>query len=110
MGVEHYLVCNECKEYIDLHKAYEFSHVINSVRPAVGLDCKENGFNDAGLRGNYWESRGLWFLWKHRGHKNIEMCYDTSDDWYDLEPYLKQVFPHDDDLKIRQRENPKSQS
>lgn len=103
MGVEHYLVCNQCKEYIDLHKAYSFSHVIGGARPPVGVDCEESGFNDSSLRGGYWDSRGLWFLWHHREHKGVEMYYDCNDAWFDLEPNLKEVFKHDDDLKIRER-------
>lgn len=102
MGVEHYLICETCKEYIDLHKAYEFSMVIGTPRPPVGVDCKESGFNDVVLRGGYWESRGLWFLWKHRGHK-VELDTDCNDNWFDKEPYLKEVFSHNDDLKIRER-------
>lgn len=105
MGIEHYLVCEQCKEYIDLHKAYDFSGVIFSSRPTVGVDCKENGFNDRHLKGGYWESRGLWFLWNHRGHIGIEMYYDCDDEWFDKEPYLKEVFNHDEDLNIRKRVN-----
>jgi hypothetical protein len=95
MGVEYYLVCGECKEYIDLHKAYEFSSVIRNATPLAGLP------DDFVLRGGYWESRGLWFLWKHRGHKNIDLWSDTNDDWFDLEPNLKEVFSHNEDLKRR---------
>jgi hypothetical protein len=103
MGVEYYLVCGQCKEYIDLHKAYSFSMVICAQRPPVGADCKESGFNDVTLKGGYWESRGLWFLWKHRGHKEIAAWSDTQDEWFDLEPNLVEVFPHEIDLEIRER-------
>jgi hypothetical protein len=103
MGVEHYLVCRQCKEYIDLHKAYAFSMVIDSERPPVGVDCKESSFNDVTLRGGYWESRGLWFLWHHRGHSGIEAWYDVQDEWFDLEPHLTEKFPYRDDIDIRKR-------
>lgn len=103
MGVEHYLVCHECKEYIDLHKSYEYSMVVLKDRPPVGLDCKQSGFNDVVLRGGYWESRGLWFLWRHRSHKNIELHTDCDDDWYDLKPHLQEVFPHEKDIEIRKK-------
>jgi hypothetical protein len=103
MGVEHYLVCGECKEYIDLHKAYEFSHVIGCRRPPVGVECAETGFNDPVFKGGYWAARGLWFLWTHREHKNVHMQTDCNDSWYDQEPYLKEVFSHKDDIKIRER-------
>lgn len=104
MGVEHYIVCKTCKEYIDLHKAYGFSHVIHGARPPVGIECKETGFNDPKLyNGNYWEARGLWFLWHHRGHAGIEMHTDCEDNWFDEEPYLKEVYSHNDDIKIRER-------
>lgn len=106
MGIEHFLVCTQCNEYIDLHKAYEFNRVLNSNsgRPPVGIDCKETGFNDSVLRGGYWESRGLWFIWTHRNHGGkIEQWYDSSDEWWDLSPHLTEVFPHRDDCKIRER-------
>jgi len=106
MGVEHYIVCNQCKEYIDCHKAYDLSMVIHDERPAPGKlnkDTDDGGMmHDKFLRGGYWESRGVWFMWKHRGHQGVEMEYDTSDDWYDKEPYLKEVWKHEDDLKFRQ--------
>jgi hypothetical protein len=103
MGIEHYLVCGECKQYIDLHKAYGFYTTCNSTTPPIGVDCGENGFNDSRLSGGYWDGRGLWFLWKHRGHNGIDIRTDTEDKWYDDEPYLKEVFPHSEDLKIRER-------
>ena len=103
MGVEHYVVCRQCMEYIDLHKAYEFGIVVRSERPPVGVDCKETGFNDVVIRGGYWESRGLWFLWKHRGHEGIDLRTDSDEKWYDDEPHYKEVFSHDDDCKIRAR-------
>lgn len=103
MGVEHCLVCEQCKEYIDLHKAYNFASVVRNERPPVGIDCEESGFNDVVLRGGYWESRGLWFLWQHRGHTGIDMKTDLEDSWYEDEPHLKEVFNHDEDLKIRER-------
>lgn len=108
MGVEHYIVCRQCKEYIGLHKAYEFAHVIRANRPGVGFDCKETGFSDSKLKGTYWESRGLWFLWHHRGHSEIELWTDYSEEWFNLEPYLKEVFSHNEDIKIREREKKES--
>lgn len=101
MGVEHYLVCNQCKEYIDLHKAYMFDLVCTSVRPMSGDPSCDSRYNLCKLNGNYWESRGLWFLWKHKEHVGIEMMYDVNDDWYDKEPYLKEVFKHEDDCELR---------
>lgn len=103
MGVEHYIVCDQCKQYIDLHKAYGFSSVINNHRPPVGIECKETGFNDPKLYGGYWDARGLWFIWEHRGHSGIRMATDCADSWYDEMPYLKEVYPHYEDLKIRDR-------
>ena len=103
MGVEYYLSCLDCKEYIDLHKAYAFNAISNADRPPVGY--AKNGPRETSefvLYGGYWESRGLWFLWKHRGH-NVEMHNDCNDDWYDLEPTLVEVFPHDDDIKERDK-------
>lgn len=103
MGVEYYVVCQQCKEYIDLHKAYAFSGVVDKERPPVAAECKETGFNEFELRGGYWESRGLWFLWAHRGHAGIELHSDSDDLWHDMEPHLTEKYPHNDDLKIRER-------
>jgi hypothetical protein len=103
MGVEHYAVCRTCEEYIDLHKAYAFSMVVDAQFPPVGVDCERSGYNDVILVGGYWESRGLWFVWKHRGHQGIELWRDTSDDWWNLEPRLKEVFPYAEDEKLRER-------
>lgn len=82
MGVEHYLVCNDCKQYIDLHKAYEFGMILRQNRPSPGVkgDIPPYGYiQDIQLRGSYWESRGLWFIWQHRGHKGVEMRVDTDE-------------------------------
>lgn len=106
MGVEHYLVCGQCKEYIDLHKSYEFGMIINKDHPPVGVDCAETDFNDVVLRGGYWESRGLWFLWHHRGHKDIELWTDSNDEWFDLEPNLIEKYSHDEMEKIRNEPKP----
>lgn len=103
MGVEHYLVCRQCNQYIDIHKSYSFSLVIGLERPPVGCQCAETGFNESLLNGGYWESRGLWFLWHHRGHKGIEMLTDSYDEWFQIEPILEEKFPHDDDLEIRKK-------
>ncbi len=103
MGVEHYLVCGQCKEYIDLHKAYAFSANVTNERPPAGAKIySHNVQHDYYLNGGYWESRGLWFLWHHKGHQGIELMYDSNDDWYEKEPYLKEVFKHEDDCKLRE--------
>lgn len=106
MGVEHYLVCKSCKKYIDLHKAYEFSRIVHRERPPIGV---KNQFGDDDyLRGNYWETRGLWFLWQHREHcPGVTMLTDDSDEWYDEVPKLAEVFPHDKDLELRKQFEPK---
>lgn len=103
MGTEHYTVCRACKEYIDLHKAYSFAMVVEANSPPVGIDCERSGFNDVVTRGGYWESRGLWFLWKHRSHAGIELWRDSTDEWWDLEPNLKEVFPYSEDVVLRER-------
>lgn len=41
MGVEHYIVCGQCKEYIDIHKSYAFNIVTRGDRPPVGAECKD---------------------------------------------------------------------
>ena len=107
MGVEHYLVCKTCKQYIDLHKAYEFGRIIYRETPPSGagqvIDKSGSDGKDF-IRGGYWESRGLWFLWKHREHcPGVALWTDSNDDWYDLEPKLEEVFRHEDDLKLREK-------
>lgn len=103
MGVEHYLVCYQCKQYIDLHKCYAFSMVIEKDRPPIGVDAEETEFNDVVLNGGYWEARGLWFLWAHRGHTEINMWTDCIDEWFFLKPKLEEKYPYVEDLKIRER-------
>lgn len=97
MGIEHYLICDKCKEYIDLHKRYAFDRILRKERPPI---VNEPGFGDGG---QYWDARGLWFIWKHRKHGGrLRMQYDTVDDWYEMdEPALKEVYPHDEDIKLR---------
>lgn len=104
MGVEHYLVCRQCKHYIDLHKAYAFAQILWMERPPAGCDCKESKCNHVTLRGGYWESRGLWFLWNHLSHKDVELLTDLNDAWYDLLPYLEEKFPYEKDIAIREQE------
>lgn len=107
MGVEHYMVCKQCKEYIDLHKAYVFNRaVVNAPRPAPALKgwVKEISMDgDELLNGGYWETRAAWFLWEHRGHTGVDMHYDCNDEWYELEPHLKEVYRHEDDIKLREK-------
>ena len=93
MGVEHYVVCDTCKEYIDIHKNYQFSFLTNTNRPPIGNE-------DDSILNSYWTSRAIWFMWNHRGH-SVELWADSDDDWFDKEPYLKEVFNHNDDLKLR---------
>jgi hypothetical protein len=98
MGVEHYMVCMQCKEYIDLHKRYFFSGLIQAERPPFDTEKIEGwGLN------YYWDARAIWFLWQHRGHAGVDMDYDTNDSWFDLKPYLKEMFPHNEDIKMRER-------
>lgn len=90
MGIEHYLVCNECKEYIDLHKCYTFYRICNNYRPPKP--------KDEGKFGSYWDARGLWFLWKHKGCGGVVMHTDCDEEWFDIEPLLKEVFPSEEDF------------
>lgn len=105
MGVEHYVVCGQCKEYIDIHKSYAFRVKTEDERPPVGVEIylQDNVQHDYLLTGGYWETRGFWFLWKHKEHRDIEIWTDSKDEWYDLEPNLKEVFKHEEDLDIREK-------
>lgn len=94
MGVEFYLTCKTCMQYIDLHKAYDFHNIICRKTPPVGYEGDKEDL------AYYWDGRGIWFLWNHREHK-LEMNSDSNDGWYDLEPKLSEVFPHKDDLELR---------
>lgn len=109
MGVEHALVCRKCKQFIDLHKCYELSMLLGRVTPPSGAkgDYRDSIGGDAYLRGGYWESRGVWFLWQHREHPGVEMINDCSDEYYDDVGKLQEVFSHEDDLKLRkEKPNP----
>ena len=99
MGIEHCLACHTCGEFIDLHKSYAFSGIIESERPPI--DYSEEDWK---LHGTYWEGRGLWFLWKHLSHK-VEMFKDRNDDYYHVTKNLKEVFPYKEDLKLRLEQN-----
>lgn len=103
MGTEFYVTCEECKRYIDIHKAYSFSAITNAERPPVGVDCVETEFREVILNGNYWESRGLWFLYQHRGHKGVCLRCDEDELWWKDESDYVEVFPHKKDLEIRSR-------
>jgi hypothetical protein len=96
MGIEHYLVCNQCKEYIDCHKNYKFKYMIEQDRPPFD-------FNDEVDFASYWSNRAVWFLWNHRGHEGIEIHLDCNDECYDLRPYLKEIYPHDEEMKLRKK-------
>lgn len=106
MGIEHYLVCKQCKQYIDLHKAYCFGMTLTQPRPSPGVEGNFSPWGyvqDIKLNGTYWETRGLWFLWQHRGHKDVELWTDDQDEWFGLKPHLEEVFKHADDLKLREK-------
>lgn len=90
MGVCYYLVCEACNTYIDLHKSYSFYAVPHYKCPPLG---KETVL----LQGGYWESRGLWFLWKHKEHKGINFHSDHDENWYGIEPKLTEEFPYYDE-------------
>lgn len=95
MGVEHYVVCNQCKEYIDIQKSYAF--YLHSVADRPPIDDPDGSMK----MGGYWSGRGVWFMYQHRGHQGVEFDSDSNDNWFNKEPYLKEVFPHDEDLKLR---------
>ena len=86
MGIEYYIACKKCKEYIDLHKAFEFYSVISKDRPPLDDSAGEV------LSGGYWESRGLWFLYRHKGH-DVAIYSDVKDAWHDIKLRLTEVFP-----------------
>lgn len=92
MGVEYYIVCRQCKQYIDMHKAYALNILLGRETPPPDVGS---------LSGSYWEARGVWFLWNHRGHEGIELMSDANDEWFEVSPYLNEVFPHDEDIKLR---------
>jgi hypothetical protein len=100
MGVCYEVVCRQCKQFIDIHKAYAFDTMCHRVTPPCGsADRRDEGDTNATgdyfLRGGYWESRGLWFLWKHRGHQGIEMQSDhSSDEWWEERAKFEEVFPY----------------
>ena len=97
MGVESYLVCEECKEYIDLHKSRGFLETFFCKKaPPAGIES-DIKFN------NYWDARGVWFSGQHQGHK-LKWMSDADDSWWSEHLNLKQVWPHYDDLKRRSGE------
>ena len=87
MGVEYYLICGECKEYIDLHKIRSFYNIATAEKPPLPSDYVNSELY-------YWEARAVWFLYKHRSHKDVEFLNDAGERFYELEPYLKEVFKY----------------
>lgn len=96
MGIEHYVACGQCKEYIDIHKAYNFAALFRSEAPYPTEPQYPPEFGHDDFKG-YWAARGVWFLAHHRGHSGVELWTDTQDEWFDLEPTLKEVFRHEDE-------------
>ena len=86
MGVEYYVVCKDCKEYIDIHKCESFTNSMSGELPPSPKD------EPGRLSGSWWEKRGVWFTWRHRRH-DIELRSDHDDDWFNDKPYLKEVWP-----------------
>lgn len=92
MGVEHAAKCDDCKEWIDLHKLY-CSRLAARKSPFVdGSDI------DVVRRDAYWFQRWTWFLLNHWGHK-VGMDYDTGDTYYEMTAKYKELWPHDEDCK-----------
>jgi hypothetical protein len=99
MGVEFYITCLDCKQYIDIHKAYRMNRLsYNWAPPSKSED-------DLMLNNPYWDSRGTWFLWKHVSHK-IKMRSDAEDSWWQESAYFTEVFPYYDEEK-RIKNDPK---
>lgn len=60
MGVEHYLTCHKCKQFIDCHKCYRTSRLFhNSAVPTK---------DETTWIEPYWGSRAFWFLAQHKDH------------------------------------------
>ena len=97
MGVEYYFCCFDCKCFIDLHKAYAFDGILRSERPNFTY-----GRDGSSLHGNYWETRGLWFLWNHRKHE-IELINDAMDDCFNITKTLKEIYSYNEDLALREK-------
>ena len=54
VGVEHALACTQCKQWIDLHKCYDFHSVTQAATPPIDTVSVGHG---------YWTGRGIWFRW-----------------------------------------------
>lgn len=92
MGVEHYLVCKQCKEYVDIGKSYAFNSCLNDSRDTAPKNIVLNvDYGTKTSLNNQMTIKGIWFLWKHRGHKGIYATSDHCDEWWNEEPYLKEV-------------------
>jgi len=96
MGVEHYLACSKCKQFIDLHRAYAFAGLLDRKTPPVSDDYTGNA---------YWTGRGIWFLWNHKNHgEHMFLSTNAGDDRIDENPAYSEVFPHEDDLRLRKNQ------
>ena len=90
MGVEYYMVCNKCKEYIDLHKSYYFAGLLYGDSPP-GPKGTPNEYIKNSLD-SFWAGRGIWFMWRHKDCGKLKMHSDHDYDWFEFEPYLNEVF------------------
>lgn len=92
MGVEHYLVCEKCKQYIDCHKCYMTVMICDNPSPIID--------GEQTIIEGYWGGRALWFLWQHKSHgKYVKWYRDTNDNWWDLMHQLEEVHIHGEQKK-----------
>jgi hypothetical protein len=97
MGVEYYLVCDDCKEYIDLHKSYYFANVFGQGQSESNhpkFDAPDTGGIKDRLD-SFWAARGIWFLSRHIGHKRVNLMSDHDDDCFERMPNLKEVVKYE---------------
>lgn len=88
MGVQSALACHKCEKWIDLHKCYGVSLLMQE--PIAPIDSQSWPEIE-----NYWGARALWFLWKHKDHgADVEMFHDPAESYWDMTGKYEEIGKH----------------
>lgn len=100
------VVCDTCKEWIDVHKRWDVYFAAIETpwpyedRPDPYVDYAES-------INRYWGGRAIWFIWHHRKHDIRWLTDSQYDDYYKVADSYKEVFTHEDDVRLREERNVK---
>jgi len=81
MGMEYYILCNDCKVYIDIHK-WDFSRRGMEFEEWIEADYPITKAID---KWEHWEQKARLFCFEHKDH-SLEEIYEGYYDWLYDEP------------------------